>query len=58
MNVEYRLAKADACCRLCERIIYKGEDTAIFIEARTRRAGPVILCPDCVRSIMQLVLEG
>ena len=54
-RIEYRLVERDAFCRGCQKELKRNTDKAIMWYAPNNRGMNIIICPDCVELIYNLV---
>lgn len=52
---EYRLAKQDSHCRVCDGLINRREDFMVTFYSIRDRGQHIHICPGCVRFLYTLV---
>ena len=56
-NIDYRLAKQNSFCRVCDKTNRRGKDMVIYIYSHRNRGQNILICEDCARKI-EAIVEG
>lgn len=51
----YRLAKQDSYCRVCDKVINRGEDYMVSWYSMRNRGQHIHVCPPCLKSLYELI---
>lgn len=52
---EYRLAKSDSYCRVCDKENKKNKDMVVYFYSRRNRGQNILICPDCIKKLYNLL---
>lgn len=54
---EYRLAKQDSFCRVCDKVNKRNKDMVVYIRSIRNRGQNILICKDCIDKIYNAVKE-
>lgn len=54
---EYRLAKQDACCRVCDKLLERNVDYMVTWYSHRNRGQNIHICPKCIKDLYLLLPE-
>lgn len=56
--MHYETMSRDGFCRGCDTKMVRGQNKAIKFYSHRNRGQNIIICPECVKEMMDLVVEG